>query len=50
MDYGFYLGSLGLINCILMVPTMLALDIWEIDPIVSLSFGELVVEFGYAVL
>lgn len=50
LDYGFYLGSLGLINCILMVPTMLALDIWEIDPIVSLSFGELVVEFGYAVL
>ena len=29
---------------------MLALDIWEIDPIVSMSFGELVVEFGYAVL
>lgn len=50
LDYGLYLGFVGVFNLILLSPCILALHLTNIEPVAVPSFEEFASQFGYALL
>ena len=49
-DYGMFLGMLGLINVIILIPLLIMAHVWNIETFVMPSFLDLARDMGYAFL
>lgn len=49
-DYGLFLGFVGAINVILLIPVMIILHIWSIQVFIVPTMYELAANFGYSLL
>jgi solute carrier family 35 protein F5 len=49
-DYGLYLGFVGLINVIWMIPAMIFLHIWQIQPFIMPTMTEFCAQLGFGLL
>lgn len=49
-DYATFLGFVGLINVVLLIPIMMAMHVWGIQEFIMPSMAELASQFGYSLL
>lgn len=49
-DYAMFLGMIGVINVVMMVPIMIMLHVWHIEPFIMPPIAKFSKEMGYAFL